>query len=64
MPHSHHHGGCHSHDDTSSGDLGIIYSLYKHIDLDNVNCLNESVEGSAKSVFKPYEERLNRNKVG
>ncbi|KAH8862633.1 PITH domain-containing protein 1 [Schistosoma japonicum] len=44
---------CHSHkaDDSPS------FSLYKFIDTLNVECLNESIPGSGKRVFKPYEER-------
>jgi hypothetical protein len=63
---AHNHGGhcCgeedHSHDDT---ELGIQYSLYKHIDTENVECLNETVDGSGKTIFKPWEDRLNKEKV-
>ncbi|KAL1458651.1 hypothetical protein WDU94_008782 [Cyamophila willieti] len=62
---AHNHGGhcCdeagHSHDET---ELGIQYSLYKHIDVENVECLNETVDGSGKKIFKPWEDRLNREK--
>ncbi|KAI5743154.1 hypothetical protein M8J77_015135 [Diaphorina citri] len=62
---AHNHGGhcCgeedHSHDDT---ELGIQYSLYKHIDTENVECLNETVDGSGKTIFKPWEDRLNKEK--
>ena len=38
-------------------------SLYKKIDILKVQCLNESVEGAGKSVFKPWEDRLDREKV-
>ncbi|KAG5443394.1 hypothetical protein CSKR_113667 [Clonorchis sinensis] len=33
--------------------------LYQFIDLHNLECLNEAVIGSGKSVFKPYEDRKN-----
>lgn len=65
MAHHHHHGGC-EHESTDSdhqNEIGIQYSLYKKIDLDNLECLNETEEGSAQNVFKPYEERLNFEKV-
>jgi hypothetical protein len=44
-------------------DLGILYSLYTKIDTERIECLNESVEGSGKLVFKPWEERLNFENV-
>ncbi|KAL5227755.1 hypothetical protein ABZP36_016020 [Zizania latifolia] len=34
------------------------WSLFNHIDVPKVVALNESVAGSAKSVFKPWEQRL------
>jgi PITH domain len=41
---------------------GIQYSLYEKIDLENTECLNEEIEGSGKTVFKPYEQRLDLEK--
>lgn len=43
--------------------LGIDYNLYEKIDILNVECLNECEEGSGATVFKPWEDRLNRSKV-
>lgn len=68
MPHDHDHdgnGACgHGVDHADHlKELGIQYSLYTKIDIDNLECLNESAEGSAKLVFKPYEERLNFDTV-
>lgn len=60
----HSHGGCdgdHNHDDTP--EMGLQYSLFTKIDLQNLECLNEAVEDSGKSVFKPWEDRLNFEKV-
>lgn len=55
---SHHHcDGSHDHDETP--ETGIEYSLYEKIDKDNLECLNEAQDGSAKKIFKPWEERLN-----
>ncbi|XP_010911743.1 uncharacterized protein [Elaeis guineensis] len=34
------------------------WSLYKHIDFSKVSALNESIAGSVKSVFKPWNRRL------
>lgn len=67
MPHDHGdhgHDSCgHGHQHSQGPDLGIQYSLYSKIDLDNVQCLNEEVEGSGKLVFKPWELRLELDKV-
>ncbi|KAK9872297.1 hypothetical protein WA026_017099 [Henosepilachna vigintioctopunctata] len=49
-------GDSHSHD---SAEMGIEYSLYTKINKDNLECLNEECEGSGKTIFKPWEERLN-----
>lgn len=63
-------GGGHSHDHCGGGghehtppELGVAYSLYTRIDIHNVECLNESVEGAGKTVFKAWEDRLNRDEV-
>jgi len=66
MPHTndHNHGGC-SHEATDSDhaqEMGIEYSLYQKIDMENLECLNETVEDSGKGVFKAYEERMNFDK--
>ncbi|XP_065851550.1 uncharacterized protein [Euphorbia lathyris] len=50
-----HDHSCEDHDCSSS------WSLYKHIDLPKVSALNEAVHGSAKSVFKAWEQRLDIN---
>ncbi len=31
--------------------------------MDKIQCLNEAQEGSGKTVFKPWDERLDRSKV-
>lgn len=38
-------------------------SLYQKIDTEKLQCLNEAVEGSGRTIFKPWEERFDRNKV-
>lgn len=53
--HDHEHSGCCNHGD----DLGDSYSLYQKIDIANVDCLNETVDGSGCKVFKAWSERLN-----
>ncbi|KAL4592633.1 hypothetical protein LXL04_005636 [Taraxacum kok-saghyz] len=47
-----HDHSCEDHDCSSD------WSLYKHIDIPKVSALNEAVTGSAKSVFKAWEQRL------
>lgn len=37
-------------------------SLYKKIDTDRVLCWNEAEEGTGKTVFKAWEDRLEREK--
>ncbi|KAI8468825.1 MAG: galactose-binding domain-like protein [Monoraphidium minutum] len=50
--------GCCSHDhDCEASDCGPAYSLYKHINLDQVRCLNEEADGSCRAVFRPWEQR-------
>ncbi|XP_014248172.1 PITH domain-containing protein GA19395 [Cimex lectularius] len=58
--HGHGHGcdGDHDHDETP--EMGLQYSLFSKIDLDNLQCLNEAVEDSGKTIFKPWERRLDR----
>lgn len=66
MPgHGHSHGGCegHDHDHVTDADRASAYSLYLKIDTERVQCLNEAEEGSAKYVFKPWDKRLDKEKV-
>jgi len=64
MPCSHSAGGAPSCEHGQAGQLGeeigLAYSLYQRIDFGNLSCLNETEEDSAKKIFKPYEQRLNR----
>ncbi|PRP75130.1 hypothetical protein PROFUN_03966 [Planoprotostelium fungivorum] len=41
---------------------GQEYSLYQQIDTTKIRCLNERVKGSAKNIFKPWNERLTQDK--
>ena len=65
--HSHGSGGCgghgHSHDLEGDADFSNQFSLYLKIDLERVTCLNEATDGSGKTVFKPYDQKLDREKV-
>ncbi|XP_069684228.1 PITH domain-containing protein GA19395 [Periplaneta americana] len=58
--HKHSCDGDHNHDETP--EMGLQYSLYAKIDIENLECLNEKTEGSGKLVFKAWEERLNFEK--
>lgn len=54
--HGHHcHGHDHSHD---AEDNSAQFNLYLKVDLDHVECLNEEREGSGRTVFKPWDQRL------
>ncbi|KAG8235733.1 hypothetical protein J437_LFUL016195 [Ladona fulva] len=59
--HGHSCEGDHDHDETP--EMGLQYSLYQKIDKENLECLNEAVEGSGKEVFKTWEDRLNTVKI-
>lgn len=48
-----------NHHQHENPELGIQYSLYSKINTENLECLNESIEGAGKTVFKPWENRLN-----
>lgn len=64
MPQHHCDHECNGHSSiNNSDDLGVLYSLFARIDLAKLETLNEAVEGSGKTVFKPWEERLNMEKV-
>lgn len=40
-----------------------VDSLYQKIDTERLECLNESEEGAGKTVFKAWEDRLDKVKV-
>lgn len=57
MSHSH----CdHDHSHDNFDEIGIQYNLFEKIDIENLQCLNESVDGAGKTVFKPWDKRLDR----
>lgn len=62
-----HHGHSHSCEGDANKDetpeMGMEYSLYKYIDFNNLECLNEKSPQSGKLVFKPWEQRLDFDKV-
>ena len=60
----HHHGDCaHENSGVDPSEMGIMYSLYQKIDIDHVVCLNEEEEDSGKTIFKAWENRLDKEKV-
>ncbi|XP_057377301.1 PITH domain-containing protein GA19395-like [Daphnia carinata] len=63
MEHNHLHGHhCECGQETKTENLAELYNLYSKIDMENLECLNEAVENSAKSVFRPWDQRLDSTK--
>ncbi|XP_073386329.1 uncharacterized protein [Physcomitrium patens] len=56
-------GSCLHQHDCEEYECAGDWSLYKNIDITGVTALNETVEGSAKSVFKPWEQRSDLSTV-
>jgi len=56
--HDHHHHD-HSHDAEDNSDQ---FSLFLKIHMDRLECLNEMEQDSGKTVFKPWDERLDTTK--
>ncbi|KAK3599872.1 hypothetical protein CHS0354_022444 [Potamilus streckersoni] len=60
--HGHSHNCDKEHSQGKGPDRGLEYSLYLKIDTQKVKCLNEAKEGSGKDVFKPWDERMDKEK--
>ncbi|GFO13334.1 pith domain-containing protein 1 [Plakobranchus ocellatus] len=71
--HGHSHEGSagggghgHSHGPSDASDAENLkaqeYNLYLKIDMDSLTCLNEEEDGSGKTVFRAFEDRLERTK--
>lgn len=61
MPHCHDEHCDHEHEDLpGSGEQALLYS---RIDHDNIRCLNESEPDTGKTIVKPWDQRLNNDKV-
>uniref|UniRef100_A0A8C5DMR8 PITH domain-containing protein 1 n=2 Tax=Gouania willdenowi TaxID=441366 RepID=A0A8C5DMR8_GOUWI len=61
--HGHGHGhGCGCAAEHEPAERGVEFSLYQRIDLDQMQCLNESRDGHGRLVFKPYDQRKDREK--
>jgi hypothetical protein len=56
----HDHGHDHSaHDHTDDITPALQYSLYQHVNFDDITCMNESSPGSGKAIVKKtWAERL------
>lgn len=64
MEHNHAHGHhCECGQETKIENLAVLYNLYSKIDMENLECLNETIENSGKSVFRPWDQRLDSTKV-
>jgi len=61
--HSHGAGGCDGHDHDDSNALDTAFNLYLKVDIDRTECLNETIDGSGRTVFKPWSERNDRSKA-
>lgn len=61
---SHQHGagcGCdHGKSGETGEELGVAYSLHQRIDFPNLTCLNETIDNSGRTVFKAWENRLDK----
>jgi hypothetical protein len=61
MPHCHGEHCEHEHEDLpGSGEQALLYS---RIDRDNIRCLNEAEPDSGKTIVKPWDQRLDNDKV-
>ncbi|XP_063041353.1 PITH domain-containing protein 1 [Engraulis encrasicolus] len=64
--HGHGHGGGHQHGccehEHEPAERGVEYALFQRIDLEKMQCLNESRDGDGKLVFKPWDQRTDREK--
>lgn len=64
MSHEHSHGCEHESTDIDNAlEMGIQYSLFEKIDMENLECLNEETDGTGKTIFKSFEKRLDFDKV-
>lgn len=58
-----HGANCGCSHEVQTENLANLYSLYSRIDKDNLECLNESHDGSGKTVFRAWDQRLDRAQV-
>ena len=48
------------HQEVKNGDE---WSLFTKIDFQNLQCLNEEIDGSCKHVFRAWDDRLSKEEV-
>ncbi|KAK0069842.1 PITH domain-containing protein [Biomphalaria pfeifferi] len=65
--HGHSHGGGHNHDHDCDACCaenlrGQEFNLYLRIDMESLTCLNEVEDGSGKTIFRSFEDRLDKDK--
>ena len=58
-----HGGSCGCEHKHQEQDIGDNFTLYTKIDLQKLQCLNEEIDGSGKDIFKPFDLRLDNEKV-
>ena len=50
-------------DHQPANDESAEWNLFAKIDMENLQCLNEEVDGSCKKIFRPWDERLQKEHV-
>jgi hypothetical protein len=63
MPFEHNCNKANCDHQPSSEDIVSESNLLSKIDLENLQCLNEEIDGSCKKVFRSWDDRLNREHV-
>jgi hypothetical protein len=54
------HAAC---DHEATSDDATEWNLNQRIDLENLQCLNEEIDGSCKKIFRSWDDRLNKENV-
>ena len=61
---NHLHGkNCGCSEEPTIENIGIYYNLFSKIEMENLECLNEKLENSARQIFRPWDQRLVKDKV-
>ena len=50
-------------DHQSANDNSPEWNLLCKINMENLQCLNEKIDGSCKKIFRPWDDRLNKDYV-
>jgi len=60
---NHLHGkNCGCSEEPTIENIGIYYNLFSKIEMENLECLNEKLENSARQIFRPWDQRLVKDK--